>query len=77
LEELTSVTYQPVQTFNYVNFVAYMSEIQADLAIAPLCDNRFNRSKSAIKFFEYTAMGIPGVYADLAPYSSFVRDGYN
>ena len=77
LEELTSVTYQPVQTYNYVNFVAYMSEIEADLAIAPLCDNRFNRSKSAIKFFEYTAMGIPGVYADLAPYSSVVKDGYN
>lgn len=77
LEGLTSVTFQPVQTFDYVTFVSYMNEIQADLAIAPLCDNSFNRSKSAIKFFEYTAMGIPGVYADMAPYSSVVRDGYN
>lgn len=76
LEELTQVTHQPVQTFNYESFATHMSNIQADLAIAPLCDNRFNQSKSAIKFFEYTAMGIPGVYADLPPYSSIIRDGY-
>lgn len=77
LEELTQVTYQPVQTFNYEKFVSYMSQIQVDLAIAPLCDNKFNRSKSAIKYFEYSAMGIPGVYADLPPYSVVVREGYN
>ena len=77
LEELTQVTHQPVQTFNYEMFVSCMSQIQADIAIAPLCDNAFNRSKSAIKFFEYTAMGIPSVYADLPPYSSIIRDGYN
>ena len=58
-------------------FVSYISQIQADIAIAPLCDNSFNRSKSAIKFFEYTAMGIPSVYAGLPPYSSIIRDGYN
>jgi len=77
LEELTQVTHQPVQTFNYEMFVSYISQIQADIAIAPLCDNTFNRSKSAIKFFEYSALGIPGVYADLPPYSSIIRDGYN
>lgn len=77
LEELTKVTYQPVQTFNYEIFASYMGQIQADIAIAPLCDNMFNRSKSAIKFFEYTAMGIPGVFADISPYSTVINDGYN
>lgn len=77
LEEWTQITHQQVKTFDYENFAAIMSQIQADLAIAPLCDNLFNRSKSAIKFFEYTAMGIPGVYADLPPYSRVIRDGYN
>ena len=77
LEELTKVIHQPVQTFNYENFASYMSQIQADLAIAPLCDNAFNRSKSAIKFLEYTAMGIPGVFADIPPYSTIIVDGYN
>jgi len=75
LEKLTQVTHQPVQTFNYEMFVSCMGQIQADIAIAPLCDNSFNRSKSAIKFFEYSAMGIPGVYADLPPYSDIINEG--
>lgn len=76
LDTLTQVIHQPVQTFNYEAFASNMSQIQADLAIAPLSDNMFNRSKSAIKFFEYTAMGIPGIYADIPPYSKVIRDGH-
>ena len=76
LEALTQVIHQPVQTYDYQAFASHMSHVQADLAIAPLCDNTFNRSKSAIKFFEYTAMGIPGIYADMPPYSQIIRDGY-
>ena len=34
-----------------------------DLAIAPLHDNIFNRSKSDIKFLDYAVFGVPGVYS--------------
>jgi processive 1,2-diacylglycerol beta-glucosyltransferase len=48
-----------------------------DIGLAPLADNRFNRCKSAIKFFEYSIRGACGVYADLTPYQQVVRSGEN
>jgi hypothetical protein len=44
--------------------------IRADIAVAPLRDNEFNKSKSNVKALEYTAAGIPGLYSDLEPYKS-------
>jgi glycosyltransferase involved in cell wall biosynthesis len=75
LGKFGQVSYQPVLTYNYQDFVRLMTSIQADVCIAPLRDNSFNRSKSPIKFYEYTAMGIAGVYADMPPYSDVIRDG--
>lgn len=46
----------------------------ADVAIAPLVDNPFNRSKSHIKYLDYAMARIPGVYESLPPYDS-VTDG--
>ncbi|GAB4233504.1 MAG: hypothetical protein OHK0028_09330 [Deltaproteobacteria bacterium] len=46
-----------------------------DIAVAPLEDNRFNRCKSNIKWLEYGACGIPGVYQDLPPYNASVSHG--
>lgn len=46
----------------------------ADIAIAPLVDNPFNRSKSHIKYLDYAMARIPGVYEALPPYDS-VTDG--
>jgi glycosyltransferase involved in cell wall biosynthesis len=39
-----------------------------DIGIIPLADNIFNRSKSNIKFLEYSAMGIPTIASDMEPY---------
>jgi glycosyltransferase involved in cell wall biosynthesis len=39
-----------------------------DLALAPLVDDRFNRSKSDLKFLEYTALGLPVVVSDVEAY---------
>ena len=75
LAEIAQTSYQPVLTYNYRDFVKLMTNTQADVCIAPLWDNSFNRSKSAIKFYEYSAMGIAGVYADMLPYSDVVHDG--
>jgi hypothetical protein len=47
-----------------------VKDIEADLCIAPLIDNVFNSCKSNIKMLEFTAMGAPGVYNDVAPYKS-------
>jgi len=44
--------------------------IQADVAVAPLELNAFNKSKSNIKAKEYTAAGFPGIYSNIEPYKN-------
>lgn len=75
LGELETAQYLPVKTYDYKPFVSDLQQIEADIAIAPLADNLFNRCKSPIKFFEYSAMGLPGVYSKLEPYEQVVDEG--
>lgn len=62
---------------SYVSFVELMSDLDIDIAIAPLKDHEFNRCKSHIKFLEYSAMGAAGVYSDLPPYNRIVAHNKN
>jgi glycosyltransferase involved in cell wall biosynthesis len=77
-EELSRVAhvewYKP-GTHTYTEFSNYFQNQTADIVIAPLCDNLFNSCKSAIKYLEYGALGVPGVYSRLNPYSEIVEDG--
>lgn len=45
-----------------------MSELNLDIAIAPLEDNMFNECKSNLRLLEYGAMGWPVVCSDVFPY---------
>jgi GT2 family glycosyltransferase len=45
-----------------------MSELDLDIAIAPIEDNFFNRCKSNLRLLEYGAMGWPVVCSDVYPY---------
>lgn len=57
----------------YPNFLPWMAKTVAwDLAIAPLEDNAFTRCKSDIKFLDYSALGIPGIYSRVLPYENTV-----
>jgi glycosyltransferase involved in cell wall biosynthesis len=62
---------------SYAHYAHITRDCPLDIALAPLADNRFNRCKSAIKFFEYSIRGACGVYADLTPYQQVVRSGEN
>lgn len=42
-----------------------------DIALVPLADLPFNYFKSPIKYFEFSAMGVPSVVADIGPYHDF------
>lgn len=75
LQGAANVTYLPLHTYNYRDFLQEYQKLQAEIAIAPLQDNLFNRSKSAIKYFEYAALGLPGVFSALPPYTEVVHDG--
>jgi len=62
------------KTFEYAKFAKVLGSIDADIAIAPLKLNTFNVCKSPLKFFEYSAIGLPGVYSNIAPYSKVVEE---
>lgn len=46
-----------------------------DIAIAPLLDDEFNSGKSPLKFMEYSANRMPGVYSDTVVYRGTVEHG--
>lgn len=46
-----------------------------DIGIAPLVEDRFNAGKSPIKYFEYSANLVPGVYSDTVVYHDAVKHG--
>lgn len=56
----------------YGVFYAHM-----DIAVAPLADNNFNRSKSEIKLAECCAYNVPLVANDIGCYSDVLRSGKN
>lgn len=77
LSDQPNIIWAPSKTFDYTQFVADFLDQDYDIFIAPLRDNLFNRCKSAIKFLEYSASGVPGVYSRISPYSSIVNHGEN
>lgn len=54
----------------YVRINAPLSAIGAELIT-------FHRCKSAIKYLEYSSLGVPGIYSDLEPYRNVIRNGEN
>lgn len=69
------VRWTPMEPGDYAAFARYFNPPDFDIAIAPLASNRFNAAKSAIKFLEYTALGLPGVYSRVGPYAAAVAHG--
>lgn len=58
----------------YHQYPRRLAAVGASFAIVPLVDHPFNDARSPIKFLEYAAMGLPGVFQDAPPYA-IVRDG--
>jgi len=56
-------------------FPKFMDE--ADIVVAPLNVDTYNRAKSAIKFLEYSSAKKPGVYQRIYPYEQIVKHSQN
>ena len=61
----------------YKDFATFFQTQSADIMIAPLVDNLFNRCKSPIKFLEYSAFGVPGVFSTVEAYTQVIIHGEN
>ena len=51
-----------------MSYPMVLKNLNADIGLAPLEINDFNRAKSDLKILEYAVCGIPGVYTDIEPY---------
>ena len=58
---------------DYRAYARALTASDTDIAICPLEENSFNACKSNIKFLEFAACGIPGVFSRIQPYSSSVE----
>jgi len=81
--ELVFMNWQPQQLSGMTRFFkggppeqyqALMMKLPIDIAVAPLVDSKFNRSKSNLKWLEYSALGVPTVASDVEPYKE-IEDG--
>jgi tetratricopeptide (TPR) repeat protein/glycosyltransferase involved in cell wall biosynthesis len=76
-EELRDMECLEEWTFNnnYNEYLSLLGSLSLDIAIAPLTDNEFNRHKSNIKYLEYSACNIAGIYSRVPAYEGTVQDG--
>lgn len=54
-------------------FYEFFATLDPDIGIAPLVDDPFNRSKSNIKFLEYSMFRLPTIASDVEPYAKSIR----
>lgn len=66
LEHPQCEIFEPTEIQDYPK---WLMDKRIDIGLAPLLDTKFNESKSNLKYIEFGAMGVSGVYADLEPYS--------
>jgi hypothetical protein len=56
-------------------FVAFASSLPNVLAVIPLEASRFAGCKSAVKWFDYAACGVPALCSAVSPYKEVISDG--
>lgn len=62
-------------TPDYGGYAARMKSLDLDIGLAPLQDNPFNACKSAIKWMEFSALGMAGIYSHVPAYREVIKQG--
>jgi glycosyltransferase involved in cell wall biosynthesis len=62
---------------NYQNYASFLGNLQPDLLLAPLEENRTSMSKAPNKYLEYSVIGAAGIYSNVSPYTDVIRSGVN
>ncbi len=65
------------ENMSHEQFKAYLASRDNTIALIPLDDNEFNRSKSAVKFFDYALAGVPCICSQVTPYTAVIDDPDN
>jgi glycosyltransferase involved in cell wall biosynthesis len=56
-------------------YAAFMASFGFDIGLAPLVDCNFNRSKSNLRWLEYSALSIPTIATDISHFSQSIEQG--
>lgn len=68
----------PAAARSYPSFMSWLSVTNHWTAgLAPLQDTEFNRAKSYLKYLDYAALGLPGIFSDVECFRTVVRDRAN
>jgi glycosyltransferase involved in cell wall biosynthesis len=59
----------------YIEFLNTLANLNWDIGLAPLANDRFNLCKAPTKYIEYTAAGIPVIASDILVYSQVIPKG--
>lgn len=59
---------------NLAEYPNFLASLNAQLFLAPLLDNSFNRSKSDIKYIEAACLGIPCLVQDMVTYDHALKE---
>lgn len=71
-KEMKNVRFFHIPFYPPIMFPHLLSTLQIDIGITPLNDNKFNHSKSCIKFYEYVSAGGAVLSSDVLPYNKEV-----
>ena len=66
----------PHEFHNWIDFEGHpykVASLNLDIAIIPLKDTLFNNSKSCIKWYEFSSLGVPSVVSNVVPYSTEIE----
>jgi hypothetical protein len=66
-----------LQPMNWSSYQALILRGGRDIGLAPLLDSPFNRARSHTKYFDITAAGAAGVFADDPVYTSYIEHESN
>jgi hypothetical protein len=61
----------------YYEFKKFISKIDNAIGLIPLNFSSFNNCKSPIKFFDYSACGIPSICSNVPPYSQIIKRNFS
>ena len=69
------VSLSHIDNMPHSQFKAFLASRPNTIALIPLDDNKFNRCKSAIKYFDYALAGVPCICSDVIPYRPVIEPG--
>lgn len=72
IKQIYELKFQHIPFYPPELYPSILKQVNGDIGIAPLEDNKFNRSKSCCKFYEYAATGMATIASKVTPYQEEV-----